>query len=141
MTGCSSTASASSRRLDPATWAWLFSVVAALLDKFAQWARWRDEKLQTDAATAAATGSLGVVDARSAAVTAGAASTPSTALPFAAPTQALRPPPGVALTGRRLKRGVPWGAVFVFGVFVLVWIAGQFDYFGVFEWLFGLISP
>ena len=46
--------------LDPATWAWLFSVVAALLDKFAQWARWRDEKLQTDAATAAATGALGV---------------------------------------------------------------------------------
>ena len=30
--------------LDPATWAWLFSVVAALLDKFAQWARWRDER-------------------------------------------------------------------------------------------------
>ena len=72
---------------------------------------------------------------------AGAASAPSTALPFAAPTQALRPPPGVALTGRRLKRGVPWGAVFVFGVFVLVWIAGQFDYFGVFDRLFGLVSP
>ncbi|HET8928800.1 MAG TPA: hypothetical protein VFN24_13355, partial [Microbacterium sp.] len=28
--------------LDPATWAWLFSVVCALLDKLAQWARWRD---------------------------------------------------------------------------------------------------
>ncbi|WP_127820219.1 hypothetical protein, partial [Microbacterium sp. CPCC 204701] len=27
--------------LDPATWAWLFSAVGALLDKFAQWARWR----------------------------------------------------------------------------------------------------
>ena len=36
--------------LDPATWAWLFSVVAALLDKFAQWARWRDERLPADAA-------------------------------------------------------------------------------------------
>lgn len=126
--------------LDPATWAWLFSVVAALLDKFAQWARWRDEKLQTDAATAAS-GTLGVAAPRASAVTAGAASAPSTALPFAAPTQALRPPPGVALTGRRLKRGVSWGSVFVFGVFVLVWIAGQFDYFGFFEWLFGLVSP
>src|SRR6478736_3983142 len=31
--------------LDPATWAWLFSVVGALLDKFAQWARWRDDRL------------------------------------------------------------------------------------------------
>ena len=30
--------------LDPATWAWLFSVVGALLDKFAQWSRWRDER-------------------------------------------------------------------------------------------------
>ena len=40
--------------LDPATWAWLFSVVAALLDKFAQWSRWRDERLQADAAAAAA---------------------------------------------------------------------------------------
>jgi len=126
--------------LDPATWAWLFSVVAALLDKFAQWARWRDEKMQADAA-ATASAALDAADARSDAVTAGAASAPSTALPFAAPTQALRPPPGVALTGRRLKRGVPWGAVVVFGVFVLVWIAGQFDYFGVFDRLFGLISP
>jgi len=124
--------------LDPATWAWLFSVVAALLDKFAQWARWRDEKLQTDAAATAA-GTLGVADARASAVAAG--TTPSAALPFAAPPQALRPPPGVALTGRRLKRGVPWGAVFVFGVFALVWIAGQFDFFGLFEWLFGLIGP
>ncbi len=38
--------------LDPATWAWLFSVVAALLDKFAQWARWRDQNLRADAAAA-----------------------------------------------------------------------------------------
>lgn len=36
--------------LDPATWAWLFSVVGALLDKFAQWARWRDERLAAAAA-------------------------------------------------------------------------------------------
>jgi len=33
--------------LDPATWTWLFSIVDALDDKFAQWARWRDERLAT----------------------------------------------------------------------------------------------
>ena len=31
--------------LDPATWAWLFSVVGALLGKLAQWERWRDDRL------------------------------------------------------------------------------------------------
>jgi hypothetical protein len=28
---------------------------------------------------------------------------------------------------------VPWGAVVVFALFVLVWIAGQFGYFGLFS--------
>lgn len=124
--------------LDPATWAWLFSVVAALLDKFAQWARWRDEKLQADAA-ASATGALGVADAGASAVT--SRGTPSAALPFAAPVGALRPPPGVALSGRRLKRGIPWGAVVVFGVFAVLWLAGQFDFFGFFGWLSGTLIP
>ncbi len=52
--------------LDPATWAWLFSVVAALLDKFAQWARWRDDQLRTDAAAgvAATRGAVGRRDSR-----------------------------------------------------------------------------
>jgi hypothetical protein len=40
--------------LDPATWAWLFSVVAALLDKLAQWERWRDERLAPSALDPAA---------------------------------------------------------------------------------------
>jgi hypothetical protein len=123
--------------LDPATWGWLFSVVAALLDKFAQWARWRDEKLQADAA---ALGTATTVDSDSSLypVTVGAASALSTALPFAAPTQALRPPPGVALSGRRLKRGVPWGAVIVFGFFAAFWLAGQF---GLVDLIFGMFSP
>ena len=123
--------------LDPATWAWLFSVVAALLDKFAQWARWRDDRLHADAA-AAASATFGLTDAGVDSATAGAASALSTALPFAAPTQALRPPPGVALTGRRLKRGVPWGAVIVFGFFAAFWLAGQF---GLIDLFFGMFSP
>src|SRR5690606_8719337 len=31
--------------LDAATWAWLFNVVGALITKFDQWARWRDDRL------------------------------------------------------------------------------------------------
>ena len=93
-----------------------------------QWARWRDERLQADtAAGAVAAGSAGLPPAA-----AEAASAPSNALPFGAPAQALRPPPGVALSGRRLKRGVPWAAVVVFAILVLFWLAGQFEYFGLF---------
>lgn len=98
--------------LDPNTWAWLFSVVGAFLDKFAQWERWRDERLahlassshptpahETDAAT--------------------------TALPFAPPSALLRPPPGVARQGQRLQRGIPWPAIVVFGVIAVMWVLGN----------------
>ena len=86
--------------LDPATWAWLFSVVAALLDKLAQWERWRDERL-----------------------TAATAPHPSAALPFDAPAALLRPPPGVAPAGRRLHRRVPWVAIGIVIAFTAVWFA------------------
>ncbi|MFB8387964.1 hypothetical protein ACFC3F_12575 [Microbacterium sp. NPDC055910] len=86
--------------LDPATWSWLFSVVGALLDKLAQWERWRDDRL-----TAPATAHEG--------------------LPFAAPSTALRPPPGVAAPGRRLKRGIPWAVVIVVGIMLLMWSLPQ----------------
>lgn len=76
--------------LDPATWAWLFGAVGALLVKFDQWARWRDERL---AATASAPG---------------APHGDAASLPFAAPTGLLAPPPGVAPQGRRLRRSVQW---------------------------------
>lgn len=96
--------------LDPATWAWLFSVVRALTDKLAQWGQWRDERLATPAAAFAGVG--------------------ATALPFAATTDALRPPPGVAPQGRRLRQRVSWGAI-VFFVLVLVFILwGQLSAFG-----------
>ncbi len=96
--------------LDPATWAWLFSVVRAILDKFAQWERWRDDRLTAAAPVAA----------------------PAQGLPFAAPATLLRPPAGVAEPGRRLKRGVPWAAIVLVGGFALFWLATQFGVFGAF---------
>lgn len=105
--------------LDPQTWAWLFSVVGALLDKFAQWARWRDERLPTQAGIPDAA-ALGAGSA-----TAGAAkgaAPAASAVPFTPPLDALRPPPGVAPQGRRLQKGVPWVPIIVGGVVVLWWI-------------------
>ncbi|MFC8680765.1 hypothetical protein ACFT30_04525 [Microbacterium ureisolvens] len=106
--------------LDPQTWAWLFSVVGALLDKFAQWARWRDERLAAAAADAMTDASPFGSATPAVAVQGGAAS-----VPFAPPLDALRPPPGVAPGGRRLQRGVPWATVVVGGIVVLFWILTQ----------------
>lgn len=106
--------------LDPATWAWLFSAVSALLDKFAQWARWRDDRLAMDAGSLGATAPSGATPGSAA--SAGAA---ASALPFTPPTQALRPPPGVAQAGRRLTRRTPWIAIIVVVGFALFWIIGQ----------------
>ncbi|KRA25188.1 hypothetical protein ASD65_12720 [Microbacterium sp. Root61] len=101
--------------LDPATWAWLFSVVGALLDKLAQWGRWRDERLETEAAARARIGrAVGPTDA------AGPAA--ASALPFSAPTASLRPPPGVAAEGRRLRRGMPVITIVITVLFVAVWL-------------------
>lgn len=72
--------------LDPATWAWLFGAVGALLTKFDQWARWRDDRLSAPQPAPAPSPAGGP------------------ALPFAPPAGLLTPPPGVAPQGRRLKR-------------------------------------
>ncbi len=90
--------------LDAATWAWLFGAVGALITKFDQWARWRDERLLLE--------NPGV-----------AASAPGThqALPFAAPAGMLTPPPGVAAQGRRLKRRFTWVPIVVMAAFGLLW--------------------
>ena len=87
---------------DPATWAWLFGTVGALMSKFEQWARWRDERLRG-------------VQHPSPQIAA-----PAQALPFAPPTALLTPPPGVAEPGRRLKRRTPWVAVIVTGIVAIV---------------------
>jgi hypothetical protein len=105
--------------LDPATWAWLFSVVGALLDKLAQWARWRDERLQSE-------GAPWVTDA-----VAAASVVPSSArgevapTAFAAPATMLRPPPGVAPQGRRLTRRVSWVTIVAMVVVIGFWLLGQ----------------
>lgn len=93
--------------LDPATWAWLFGVVAALLTKFDQWARWRDERLAESRADAAGTGAP--------------ASAPTSPLPFAAPAGMLTPPPGVAPQGRRLRRATNWVSVVSVIAFAAFW--------------------
>ncbi|MGZ0712222.1 hypothetical protein ACWPKO_28195 (plasmid) [Coraliomargarita sp. W4R53] len=102
--------------LDAATWAWLFSVVGALLDKFAQWARWRDERLQRDAAAHAA------LSLPASGLPVGAAAAGHDDVPFAAPLALLSPPPGVAQQGKRLRRRVPWIISVIAGVFVLIWL-------------------
>lgn len=115
--------------LDPATWAWLFSVVGALLDKFAQWARWRDERLRAEATRAADAVGSAAAEVPSLGVPAVGA---GAALPFAAPPEALRPPPGVAAEGRRLRRGIPWKTVFVIGAVLIFWLLTQTGFLGLF---------
>ncbi|MGN6219803.1 MAG: hypothetical protein ACTHNQ_09875 [Microbacterium sp.] len=131
--------------LDPATWAWLFSVVGALLDKFAQWARWRDDRLAApppsipDAAAlstppagagAAGVGAGGAGAGVGAPGTAGAPGQATSAVPFTPPVEALRPPPGVAPQGRRLQQRVPWLPIVIIGAFALFWILSQAGVFG-----------
>ncbi|QEA27869.1 hypothetical protein FGL91_04450 [Microbacterium sp. CBA3102] len=94
--------------LDPATWAWLFGVVGALLTKFDQWARWRDDRLIAENPGATAS-----------------AAPPNQALPFAPPAGLLTPPPGVAPQGRRLKRGGTWVPIIIVIGFIAFWIVSR----------------
>ena len=88
--------------LDAATWEWLFSVVRSLLDKLAQWERWRDDRLMDAAAVP------------------GAASLPFAAAPGVL-TPPTAPPAGVAPGGRRLKsRFSVFGLILVVG-FLVIW--------------------
>ena len=109
--------------LDEATWQWIFSIVSALEVKFAQWERWRDDRLAgTSSATAASSTAAAGAAVPGAAVSSAAVSAPPL----------LRPPPGVAPQGRRLRRSVSALAV-VFGIFaLLVWVAVHLFQFGLF---------
>ena len=90
--------------LDPATWAWLFGAVSAVLAKLDQWARWRDDRLRLDALRPQPAPALPTAPS-----TPAVAAAPAGALPFSSPTAVLTPPPpGVAPPGRRLRRRSPW---------------------------------
>ena len=96
--------------LDPATWAWLFGTVGALLTKFDQWARWRDDRLVAENPGAMAS-----------------AAAPNQTLPFAPPAGLLTPPPGVAPQGRRLKRGGTWLPLIIVIVFAAFWFLSRMN--------------
>ncbi|KQQ67117.1 hypothetical protein [Microbacterium sp. Leaf320] len=98
--------------LDPATWAWLFGAVGAVIAKLDQWERWRDERLLLENPTAATSAS---------AVPPAASQPASERLPFAPPVGLLSPPPGVAHEGRRLKKSFPWLPFVVVIGFAVFW--------------------
>nr|WP_228066937.1 hypothetical protein [Microbacterium paludicola] len=109
--------------LHPGTWAWLFSAVSALMDKLAQWQRWRDDRLAAEAQAWAQRDARAVAPAAAAA---GAAPV-SAPFPFHTTASAAPPPPtdwlgpkGVAQPGRRLKGGVPWALIIGGGILLLV---------------------
>jgi len=105
---------------DPGRWAWTFSLLSAVLDKLAQWERWRDDRLlpATDpgvpwgpgAGAPGAAPSPGAPGREAPGVAASAAGMPGAAASAPAPVapMPLSAPPGVAPPGRRLRRGVPW---------------------------------
>ncbi|KTS02841.1 hypothetical protein NS283_13410 [Microbacterium testaceum] len=111
--------------LDPGRWAWTFSLLSALLDKLAQWERWRDDRLlpaadpgvpwgpgasaMPGAGAAAGPGAPGLA-APSGGMPGGVASAPIPVAPLP-----LSAPPGVAPPGQRLRRGVPWLALGIIG--------------------------
>ncbi len=104
--------------LDAATWQWLFATVGAILDKMAQWARWRDDRLAADALTRSAASAPQTAAVAGAAGQTASAATPH---PFVATPAPLSPPPGVAAQGRRLHRGFPVGGIVVTAIIVVGW--------------------
>jgi len=124
--------------LDPGRWAWTFALLSALLDKLAQWERWRDDRLLPAPDPGVPWGpGAGAPGPPGQAVAGPGAFAPSIPAPgggmpaavASAPVPVaplpLSAPPGVAPPGRRLRRGVPWlvlgiiGGVFALG-FVLI---------------------
>ncbi|HWS49617.1 MAG TPA: hypothetical protein VN241_01275 [Microbacterium sp.] len=101
--------------LDPATWAWLFAAVGALMTKFDQWARWRDERLLAES-----TGALPPASALASGPVVDSGTARHGALPFAPPAGMLSPP-GVAPQGRRLRRRSSWIPVVFLVVVAVVW--------------------
>ncbi|MFD5223994.1 hypothetical protein ACFWHT_00075 [Microbacterium sp. NPDC058342] len=124
---------------DAATWAWLFGTVGALMTKFDQWTRWRDDRLrEAQAAQVASAPPVAVPPAAGLPMPpvppASRAPGAAGALPFAPPAGMLQPPPGVALPGRRLKKGVSW--VTIIAIIVIAGFMFLPQLFGVIGGLF-----
>lgn len=102
---------------NPATWAWLFSLIHAMLTKLAQWERWRDERMAALRATYVPIPMLppGTPVPQLAGTPSHTLSaTPADAtIPYAQPQSVLPPlslepqAPGVAPQGRRLRTRSP----------------------------------
>lgn len=118
--------------LDPATWAWLFATVRALLDKLAQWSRWRDDRLQAEHAAQDARGATSAVPGNAPAVSS-AAQGAAGEIPVDA-ARMMMTPPGVASGGRRLRGGMAWGSIVVVVLFAIPWILHMT---GMFSQMFG----
>lgn len=107
---------------DVSTWAWLFGTVGALLGKFDQWARWRDDRLRSAQHVAAPHPATRLPPPPAS----------PAALPFAPPAAMLRPPAGVAPQGRRLRKGFSWVTlviiIVVFGVTLLPHFLGLLSF-------------
>ncbi|MCR2783079.1 MULTISPECIES: DUF3137 domain-containing protein [unclassified Microbacterium] len=117
---------------DPRMWAWLFSVVATLLDKLEQWERWRDERLVAPMPAPALDHGHAQAQGHAQYAQAHAAAGGAQALPFTAPPGVLQPPPGVSPTGRRLQRRVPWATIIILSVIGVVWLGLQIAMSGIF---------
>ncbi|WP_312173334.1 hypothetical protein [Microbacterium sp.] len=121
--------------LDPATWAWLFGAVGALLTKLDQWARWRDDRLRLAAPHPANPAAAGPGISGSPGIPGSPGVPGASTLPFAAPAGMLTPPPGVAAPGRRLRRRSPWLVVGIILGVVFIVTAAPFA-LGIFGFLF-----
>ncbi|QTX06311.1 hypothetical protein G127AT_12645 [Agromyces archimandritae] len=136
--------------LDPAMWRWISGTVSALTQKIERWERWRDERLRSSGAAAAAAdseapavrgvaavpgaGAAPGADAAAPADPQGAAGHPLAAAATAAGPSSqpatvappLAPPPGVARGGRRLRPGVKWVPILLVAGFILLWMLPHF---------------
>lgn len=116
--------------MDPAVWAWLFSLVHAMLTKLEQWERWRDERL------AGVHPGSGIAVIPSAPRSTGAPA-PLAGVPFAAPGNPAPPaafvlqPPGVAAPGRRLRSGCSGRAWVVVLIALAVVVMPALAFFGI----------
>ncbi|WP_402845035.1 hypothetical protein [Microbacterium sp. GXS0129] len=122
--------------MDPAVWAWLFSLVHAMLTKVEQWERWRDERL---AGVRPGSG-IAVVPSPSTLPPGGyapGAPAPHAGVPFAAPGHPAPPaafvlqPPGVAHPGRRLRGGCSGRAWVIVVVALAVVVVPAIAIFGI----------